>query len=78
MTLVKCDGCSDDCTGIAETRRDTSGFWSCSQYFCAACAAAYDRWLANYDGPGDPDGEDIFRDYAAEQRDQAEAARRLK
>jgi hypothetical protein len=45
--------------------------------FCAVCAAAYDAWLANYDPP-DPDGEEIFRDHAAETRDQMEEARRLK
>ena len=40
---------------------------------CECCAEKRD----NYEPP-DPDGEDIFRDYRAEERDSLDAARRLK
>lgn len=40
---------------------------------CAGCVRARDNAE-----PGDPDGEDLFRDRAAEQRDALEQARRLK
>ena len=72
-----CEGNSDDCTRLASTTRDDSDGYLPPLDLCAACAAAYDKWLANYDPP-DPDGEEMFRDHAAEGRDQMEAARRLK
>lgn len=50
-----CEGTDDDCTGWATTTRDTSEGHCAREHFCAPCAAAYDHWLANYDGP--PDGE---------------------
>lgn len=76
---MSCFGDSDDCTGEATTTRDTSSGYLLPTPYCAACAAAYDRWVANYDGPGDPDGE-AFRGNEAEafHRDQQARARRMK
>jgi hypothetical protein len=71
-----CDGTSDECTGEATIVRDTSDGHCPPAHFCAACSADYDQRVA--DGPGDPDGEEMFRDFAAENRDAAEAARKLK
>lgn len=73
MALCEWDG--DDCSGEATTSID--GYQYRPMAACAACKAAYDKWLANYDPP-DADGEDLFRDYQAEARDQMDEARRLK
>lgn len=71
-----CDGSSDDCDGIATVTVDTSDGYLKPEHFCASCLAAWKQRCE--DGPGDPDGEDIFRDYAAESRDACAAAQRLK
>ncbi len=67
-----CDGSSEDCTGIATTTREEYE----TRHLCGPCAVVWDKRAE--DGPDDPDGEDMFRDYRAEERDAMDAARRLK
>lgn len=75
---MTCEGTSDDCTGIATTTRDTNDDTLAEEPFCEACAAAWDTFIRNYDGP--PDDGEAFRggEAAAFQRDQMIDAQRFK
>ncbi len=53
VCLHECEGDGDDCTRIATTTRDTSDGWLSAKRFCANCAADYDRFVNNYDGPNE-------------------------
>lgn len=76
-------GVGVDCTGDLENNVDGWPDVVCLHFeqhraecLCEDCAELVDR-ADNYEPP-DPDGEDIFRDYQAEARDEMDAARRLK
>lgn len=84
----KCQGCGveTECHGELEPNHDGFPVVICrafhldggqvdSEFRCEDCEEK--ARIDNYDPP-DPDGEEMFRDYAAEQRDQMDAARRLK
>ncbi len=74
-----CDRGGDDCMGEATTTRDTSDGHLPREHVCEPCAAAYDRWLDNYDPP-DPDGEPPLGpgEMTTYQRDQLRDAGRLR
>lgn len=75
---MTCEGNSDACTVVATTTRDTTDGYLVPAHFCEACAAAWDEFIDNYDGP--PEDGEAFRggEAAAFQRDQMIDAQRFK
>lgn len=71
MSLMLCSDCGEDATTTAPVYTGPNTY--IDEALCADCA----RVRENREPP-DMDGEDIFRDYQAEARDQMIAAQRLK
>lgn len=75
-----------ECCGDIEQNFDGFPEWICREYhnlqtgsiedlLCEDCTELVD---AENREPPEPDGEDMFRDYQAEERDRMEEARKLK
>lgn len=69
MTI--CADCGDDATTTAPVYTGPNTY--IDEALCAVCAHIRD----NHEQP-DQDGEDLFRDYRAEERDRMDDARRMK